>query len=63
MVEQTLTRARLPFVGRRGDTVEITADGRIRFNTRILGAVDALELSAALARAVNDTNHTPTKGA
>ncbi|MFF0821191.1 hypothetical protein ACFYUR_12470 [Micromonospora haikouensis] len=66
MAKRTLTRTALPFVGRRGDTVTVTADGRINLNTRLLGSVDALELSAALARAVTEAahlNHTPTEGA
>ncbi len=62
MAERTLTRSRLPFVGRRGDTVT-TADGWIYINGRRFNPVDALDLSAALAVAVQIatlTNHTPT---
>lgn len=57
----TLTRAPLPFVDRHGNTVSV-ADGRIYLNARPLAAVDALDLSAALARAVTDTaNHNHTR--
>lgn len=55
-------RVPLPYTtGRDGYTVAISG-GCIYLNARPLTRTDALDLSAALARAVNDTipNHTPT---
>ncbi|MFG1846718.1 hypothetical protein [Micromonospora carbonacea] len=59
MAERTLTRTRLPFVGQRGDTVTVT-DGWVYLNGRRFDPLDALDLSAALAVAVQITtlNHT-----
>lgn len=54
MSERTLTRTRLPHTTRSGDTVTLTG-GVIYLNARPLRPADALDLSAALARAVNDT--------
>ncbi|MFI1194039.1 hypothetical protein ACH4T9_12390 [Micromonospora sp. NPDC020750] len=66
LASRTLTRTRLPFTTRRGDTVTIAA-GCIHLNGRPMVPVDALELSAALARAVHENvhlNHTTlTEGA
>jgi hypothetical protein len=65
LASRTLTRTRLPFEGRRGDTVT-ASNGWVYLNGRRFNPVDALDLSAALARAVNETtlNHTtPTEGA
>lgn len=46
----------LPFTtGRDGYTVAVS-NGRIFLNARLLTRLEALDLSAALARAVNDTN-------
>lgn len=54
-----LVRSPLPFVDRHGNTVSVVA-GQIYLNARPLTPVDALDLSAALARAVTDTAHNHT---
>lgn len=50
-------RKPLPFHTPAGDVVSIS-DGAIYLNCRPLNRVDALDLSAALARAVHETAHT-----
>ncbi|MER7331620.1 MULTISPECIES: hypothetical protein [unclassified Micromonospora] len=54
-------RTRLPFITSAGDTVSISG-GVIYLNARPLPLLDVLDLSAALARAFNETvaNHTTT---